>query len=305
MSSDPELDGWTPSDGHRWISGPPKFPHYSRACEVADVPDVPLPPAPEYTCKRVTKPIVVDGRLDEDEWSRAEWTSRFGRIGDGRLDGLDTRAAFLWDDDHLYVAFKVEDHDIRATHSRHHEHVYIYDDDAEVFIEGPRGYYEIGVNPINIVYELRWTWLAQLIDNGDAEGLDRLLRLTDTLYYAPRGGERYGRIGDLNWELPGVQHAVQVDGTINNPQSADVGWTAEFALPWQGLAQIGLGSPTAGMTFRAQGYRALHDRTAQPIPAPEFPGAYPYEGYTWSPMGNGNVHNPERWATLLLSDTPA
>lgn len=291
-----------PSDGHLWVADLMRFPEIPRAVQVADVPDRPLPAVPQYRCHRVSEPLVVDGRLDEAVWSRAEWSARFGRIGDGHENGLDTRMALLWDDTHLYAAYRVEDHDIRGTVSRHHEHVYVYDDDVEIFVHGPDGYYELGVNPINTVYEIKWTWLEKVIAAGDHEHLDRLLRLQDALYYAPRGGERYGRIADLNWELPGLQHAVQVDGTINTPALRDEGWTVEFALPWSGLAHLGLGSPAAGLEFRVQGYRALHDRE-ETVPWGE--GATPFNGYTWSVMGNGNVHNPERWASVTLVDDVA
>ena len=294
-----------PTDGHLWVAQQSSFPTYPRACEVADVPNIPLPEIPTYTCKRASGKIVVDGHLDEEAWSRAEWSKPFGRVGNGILDGRDTQVAMLWDDTYLYSAYRVEDFDIRGTMSGHHEHVYICDDDVEMFVEGPNGYYEVGVNPINTIYELKWKWLEQLITGGDSVGLDDIMRLRDSLYYAPRGGEKYGRIGDLNWELPGILHAVQIDGTLNNPGRRDAGWTAEFALPWAGLAEIGLSTPSAGLQFRVQGYRALHDRDDHEAAAKmdtQYPGATPFTGYTWSTMGNGNVHNPERWASVTLSE---
>ena len=295
-----------PTDGHRWVAPLPLFPTYPKACEVADVPDGPLPDIPHYICRRTETPFVVDGRLDEEAWSRASWSESFGAIATGLNDGPDTQLALLWDDDYLYGAFRVQDFDIRGTMGRHHEHVYICDDDVELFVQGPNGYYEVGVNPINTIYELKWTWLDQIIEAGDSLELDKLFRLRDSLYYAPRGGEKYGRIGDMGWELPGIQHAVQVDGTLNKPDSVDVGWTVEFALPWVGLHAIGLpATPTDGLQFRVQGYRAHHDRKDLDAAAKlqtQYPGATPFSGYTWSTMGNGNVHNPERWTSIVLSD---
>jgi len=294
-----------PTDGHRWVAPVSQFPNYVRACEVADVPNIPLPDIPTYSCMRVEEPIIIDGRLDEDVWSRAHWTESFGAIDSGAHDGLETRMALLWDDTYLYGAYRVQDFDVRGTMSRHHEHVYICDDDVELFVDGPDGYYEFGLNPINTIYELKWTWLEQIISAGDSAELDKLLRLSDSLYYAPRGSEKYGRIGNMEWELPGIRHAVQVDGTLNNPDSVDVVWTVEFALPWEGLSAIGLpNSPTEGLQFRVQGYRALHDREDSETAAKlqmQYPGATPFRGYTWSTMGNGNVHNPERWASLVLN----
>lgn len=295
-----------PSDGHRWVVPLPLFPTYPKACEVADVPDVALPDIPSYTCRRVDSALVIDGHLDEEAWAQAKWSSSFGAIGTGVTDGPDTQIALLWDSTYLYGAYRVQDVDIRGTMSRHHEHVYICDDDVELFVEGPNGYYEFGLNAINTIYEIKWTWLDQIISSGDSAALDRLFRLRDSLYYAPRKGEKHGRIGDLGWELPGIEHAVQVDGTLNNPRSADVGWTVEFALPWAGLAEIGLPStPSDGLEFRVQGYRALHDRDDRETAAQlqtQYPGATPFSGYTWSTMGNGNPHNPERWVSVTLSN---
>lgn len=288
-----------PSDGHLWIADQMRFPEIPRACLVADVPDGPLPAIPAYEIRRVEESMLVDGHLREQAWSQATWSQRFGRIGDGVQDGRDTRVALLWDDTCLYVGYRVEDFDIRGTVSRHHEHVYVHDDDVEIFVHGPDGYYELGVNPINTIYELKWSWLEHALASGGPAALDRLLRLSDALYYAPRGNEQYGRIGDLNWELPGLRHAVQIDGTINTPSIRDNGWTAEFALPWDGLSHIGLDRPHAGLSFRVQGYRAFHDRENQPA-APSEPSDF--DGYTWSTMGNGNVHNPERWVTATLVD---
>ncbi len=293
-----------PTDGHRWVAQLPLFPNYPKACEVADVPDIPLPEIPRYVVKRADAELVIDGRLDEGAWARAEWTQPFGSISTGAKDGPETQLALLWDDENLYGAYRVQDFDVRGTMARYHEHVYICDDDVELFVQGPDGYYEFGLNPINNIYELRWTWLESVISSGDAAALDKLFRLRDSLYYAPRGGEKYGRIGDLGWALPGIQHAVQIDGTLNNPSSVDVGWTVEFALPWAGLAEIGLGTPQPGLEFRVQGYRAVHDRDdheAAQLLQTQYPGATPFYGYTWSTMGNGNVHNPERWASLSLS----
>jgi hypothetical protein len=296
-----------PSDGHLWVADVTRFPTYPGACEVANVPDIPLPDIPSYVCHKVKEPIVIDGRLNEDAWSRAQWSESFGAIDSGRKDGRETNVALLWDDQYLYGAYRVQDFDVRGTMSGHHEHVYICDDDVEIFVEGPNGYYEVGVNPINNIYELKWTWLEQIISANNSAELDKLLRLSDRLYYAPRRGEKYGRIGDMGWELPGIRHAVQVDGILNNPETVDVGWTVEFALPWAGLSAVGLpAKPSSGQQFRVQGYRALHDRedleTAAKLEL-QYPGATPFRGYTWSTMGNGNVHNPERWVSIELSDT--
>ena len=38
--------------------------------------------------------------------------------------------------------------------------------------------------------------------------------------------------------MPGLKFAVHVDGTINKHDDVDEGWTAEIAIPWQGLKHL-------------------------------------------------------------------
>lgn len=296
------------SDGHLSVGPLPRFPEVPRWATVANVPDRELPAIPRYTCRRVTRPLTIDGRLDEPEWQRAEWSAPLGRIETGIVDAPAASVALLWDEANLYVGFRVADPDVRGAAVRHHEQIYMVDDDAEVFVAGDGRYYEVGVNPINTVYEFRWTWIEPLIAGQDFAGIEALFKLPDLLYYTARQGERAGRIGDMGWELPGLRHAVAIEGTLNAPHDTDVGWTVEYALPWAGLAHIGVPPPAAGQELRIQAYRAFHHRDEKSARAEEmaraWPGATPYEGYTWSTMGNGNVHNPERWAVVTLSDEP-
>ncbi|MBN9308553.1 carbohydrate-binding family 9-like protein [Devosia sp.] len=297
------------SDGHLSVGPSPRFPEVPRWATVANVPTRDLPAIPTYTCRRVTSPLTIDGKLDEPEWDRAEWSAPMGRIETGIVDAPAASVALLWDNTYLYVGFRIADPDVRGTAVRHHEQLYMLDDDAEVFVNGVGRYYEVGVNPINTIYEFRWTWLEPLIARQDYAAIEALFKTRDFVYYTARAGELAGRIGDMNWELPGLRHAVAIEGTLNAPHDRDTGWTVEYALPWSGLAQIGVPSPQAGQQLRIQAYRAFHNRDEKSARAEEmaraWPGATPYEGYTWSTMGNGNVHNPERWPVITLSDEPA
>lgn len=307
MAIPPELI----SDGHLVIGGIPKFERIARWATVADVPDRPLPPIPTYDCLRVASPPAVTGVL-EPVWDRAAWSEPFGRIEDGARTGHETRVALLWDDECLYAAYRVTDPDIRATSTIHHSQVYMTDDDVEIFVEADGGYYELGTNPINTIYEYRWTWVQRLLESGDAAGIEALFKLPDFLYYTARGGETLGRVGEMDFDLPGLRHAVRVSGTINCPSDVDEGWTAQFALPWSGLAQVGRDPgrfpPTPGSVIRIQAYRAQHDWTDVAGAArmsQAWPGASPFQGLTWSTMGNGNVHNPERWVPVRFVDRVA
>ena len=104
---------------------------------VADVPDRPLPPIPAYECKRTASPSPDRWQdLADDAWGRATWSDPFGSIGIGADDGYEARVALLWDDTHLYAAYRVSDPDVRASSTVHHDQVYMTDDDVEIFVEG-------------------------------------------------------------------------------------------------------------------------------------------------------------------------
>ncbi len=126
-----------------------------------------LPPVAHYDCLRVESPLVIDGRLDEAVWARVEWSGAFVKMDTGAPVSLKSQIALLWDDVALYAGFRFEDGDIWGTHVEHHDHVYHRDSDAELFIHGEGVYYEIGINPINTVYEVLWTWLEPVVARQD------------------------------------------------------------------------------------------------------------------------------------------
>jgi len=242
--------------------------------------------------------MTIDGRLDEKVWQRAPWSEPFGATETGENVELETRICLLWDDRFLYAAFRVEDHDIRGTMSGFHDHVYINDEDVEVFIEGNGHYYELGVNAINTIYEINWTWVQPLVERQDFACLEQLFATPNYLYFLARDGERIGRHGDLDWQLPGLEHAVHIDGTLNRPEVRDEGWTVELAIPWAGLASLMGGRvlpPKRGDSLRFTAYRAHHSRAE----SNREPGT---AGWSWSITGNDNIHVPERWNTVVFSD---
>lgn len=253
-----------------------------------------LPPVKTWKCRRTSEKMVVDGRLDEPAWARAEWSEPFGLIGDGSAVPLSTRVAMLWNDEYLFVAYKVEDHDVRGSMTGFNEHVYVRDEDVEFFFAGDGYYYELGINPLNNSYQIRWTWVERLVRERKFAELEELFKAPDVLYYLARPGEKLGRHADLNYRLPGLKHAVFIDGSLNCPEIKDKGWTVEIALPWESLKQIAGGKqlpPHPGDVFRMTAYRAHHDRSARKA-----------RGWTWSIMGNDNIHIPERWNKIIFSD---
>ena len=77
---------------------------------------------PTYGVRRTSESIVVDGRLDEFDWTMAE-RIRFVKFRHQPEDHEplreNTSVAGLWDDSNLYLAFMVEDSEIWSTITRH------------------------------------------------------------------------------------------------------------------------------------------------------------------------------------------
>jgi hypothetical protein len=274
--------------------GPPPQTKFGRWARVVQVDLSALPPVKTYECRKTSAPIRVDGRLDEKSWNEAHWSEPFGLIHNGASTPLETRVALLWDKEYLYAAYKVQDPDIRGTMTGFNDHVYFQDEDVELFFEGQGYYYELGINHINTSYQIRWTWVEPLVKEQRFEELEELFKAPDYLYYVARDGEKIGRHADLNYQLPGLRHAVFIDGSVNCPDVKDNGWTVEIALPWSGLqhiAGVGVLPPRAGDIFRMTAYRAHHDRINHSA-----------KGWTWSVMGNDNIHIPERWNRVVFTD---
>ncbi len=271
-----------------------KFPRWARLRQV-DLAT--LPPVKTWECLRTTEAITIDGSLEESVWQRVQWSEPFGLIDTGGRTPLETRVALLWDDDYLYAAYRIQDPDVRATMTGFNDHVYLTDEDVEFFFEGQGYYYEIGLNAVNTSYEIRWTWIEALVRERRFAELEELFKTPDYLYYLAREGEPIGRHADLNYRLPGCRHAVRIDGSVNCPDVTDRGWTVELALPWAGLRQIAGGRPLPprpGDTFRMTAYRCHHDRANGSA-----------KGWTWSVMGNDNIHIPERWNSVVFVDREA
>ena len=197
-------------------------------------------PCPEseiksYTAHRTPAPITIDGKLDEPVWQNVEWSPRFTDIITGGPVIHDTRSAVLWDDEYLYVAFRVEEPFVRATFTNHNDPIW-QDNDVEVFIAGPDAYYEFEMNAHTTTYEVYFAWTNTFKSSGLMEQPEfKGAKLKPFNGVGFKNHPRGGRVGNFNAALPGLKKAVYVDGTLNNDADRDRGWTAEIAFPWESL----------------------------------------------------------------------
>ncbi|MBT3295020.1 MAG: carbohydrate-binding family 9-like protein [Verrucomicrobia bacterium] len=253
----------------------------------------------KYSAHYTTDRITVDGRLDEPCWLAAKRSPRFSDLVSGRRSIHDTRAAVLWNDEYLYVGYWIEEPDVRATYTERDACIY-EENDVELFIAGQDAYYEFQINALGTIYEVLFIWEDAYTRDGysAAPEFDRNADLARDFggvgFTHPRGN----RIGFWNWDLPGLQSAVHVDGTLNDASDRDRGWTVELALPWKSLQWLakadGRALPpqegdTWGMDFsRFNTYK-------------EAPPADDHGGWAWSPHGVWDSHVPELFTRVQFT----
>jgi len=187
------------------------------------------------TAHRIATPLKIDGRLDEAVWTNAPASSRYVDILTGLPTIHDTRATILWDDENLYFGIRVEEPFVHANFTANNSPIY-YDNDVEMFIAGPDGYYEFEINAYNTTYEVFFIWQEAYERAGFAaapEFARKNLQGFNGVGFTthPRGP----RLGNFNWHFPGMRTAVHIDGTVNDDKDRDRGWTVELAYPWKGM----------------------------------------------------------------------
>lgn len=234
-------------------------------------------PPKGYVCYRA-QAIKIDGRIDEESWNAVPWTDSFVDIeGDKKpKPRFRTRVKMLWDDECLYIAAELEEPHLQGSMTRHDSYIFHEDNDFEVFID-PDGdnhlYAELEMNALNTTWDLLLT--KPYRDGGKA--IDA-------------------------WEIAGVRTAVHIDGTLNDPDDKDRGWTIEIAWPWKSLKEISTKPlpPKDGDSIRVNfsrvewEYDVLGGKYRRKKDKPE-------ANWVWSPQGAINMHMPEHWGYVQFS----
>ena len=233
-----------------------------------------------YLAARRTLAITVDGRLDDPAWQRAAWTADFTDI-EGSVrprPPLRTRVKMLWDDRYWYVAAELEEPDLWATITQR-DAVIFHDNDFELFID-PSGsthhYFEIELNALATVWDL----------------------------FLPKPYRDGGQAVN-GWDVKGLDVAVGLQGTLNDPEDRDRGWTVELAIPWTAFADSAgvTVPPRAGTQWRVNFSRVEWDRDVMAgeyrVRRDSATGKLrPEHNWVWSPQGLVNMHLPELWGVV-------
>lgn len=216
---------------------------------------------PEYRVNHVAVAPTIDGVVDPGEWKGAP-AVRLTRSVDGRPARFRTDARLLWDATHLYVAFEVKDPDVWGTHRERDAKLY-EQEVVELFIDADgdgRTYNELQVSPHNVIF--------------DAAFPERRKNM------------------DLSWDS-GVESAVKVHGTLDNPADRDEGWSVELKLPFERLNAVPRLPPAEGDRWRFNLYRLEHHSNRKRI-----------EGQSFSPLLVGDFHALQRFGWLTFVGGP-
>ena len=246
----------------------------------------------------ITDPLKLDGRLEEAAWAQAAKTPRFVDLISGDKTAHDTRAAILWDDEFLYAGYWLEEPNVAAKYQNRDDPIY-FDNDVEIFIAGKDAYYELQTNAYGTIYEAFFIWKDAYRAGGYAA--DRQLRRS-----APKSRPFNGvgfkthprgkRIVFLGYDMPDLQVAVHVDGTLNDDSDTDRGWTVELAIPWKSMKWLAAGDgrslpPKSGDQWQINLFRFNTYKT------PEDSG-----GWAAAPHGVWDSHIPELFPVVTFSN---
>lgn len=255
---------------------------------------------PHYVAYKTSVKPQIDGCLDEFAWQHAPRSPRFRDLIRGADAIHDTRAAVMWDDEYLYVAYWIEEPDLQATLTERDAPIY-QNNDVELFIAGRDAYYEFEINSFGTIYEVLFIW----DDVYTRDGYDKMEGLAvDQPGSQPFLGVGYKehprnpRKGFFQWDLPGLKTAVYLDGTINDSSDRDRGWTVELAIPWEGMKVLAMGDkrslpPKDHDVWRMDFSRFNRYKEAPPA---DDPG-----GWAWSPHGVWDSHVPECFTYIHFS----
>lgn len=260
----------------------------------------------DYTCLRARKSIVIDGNLDKPDWIAAKKSPRFVDMATGHPALLDTQSAALWDDDNLYIGFWIEE-PYPTAHLTERDSIIFSENDVEIFIDGGDCYYEFEINARNTIYEIFFIWRdaykrGSRFDVPEFDLLNRKAlsfagnedRQEESFWWGthPRGP----RWAFLDWDFPGIQTAVQIQGQLNDRSKPSKGWTLEIALPWKGMKWLANGRslpPQDGdewsLFFGRFQKLAIGEKQAQ-------------AAWCWTPHGIYDTHRPEKFTKVRFSN---
>lgn len=235
---------------------------------------------------RTPRPITIDGVMDSKEWADIPYLSDLVDIEgkDEFKPHLSTKMKIAYDDKYFYIAADMETPTLWGEFTKRDD-VMCLENDFEVFMDlsgDTHDYLEFEINARNAVWDLLMTKPYR------------------------DGGKCYNGFNYLDHKT-----AVKTFGTINNPNDTDKGWSVEIAIPWNELLEA---RPGDRKPIDGEQYRVNFLRIEYPLKVVD--GKYvkdvnPKYGnetgnhWTWSPVGRVDLHSPDLYGYIQVSDKVA
>ena len=240
-----------------------------------------ITPPRKYVAHKTSETITIDGKGEEDSWKKTAWSEDFIDIEGDKTPAYKTNVKMLWDEEYLYFYAEMEEPHVWAT-LKQRDTVIFYNNDFEIFID-PDGdthnYMEFEMNALNTIWDL----------------------------YLVKPYRESAPVID-SWDIQGIKTAVHIDGTLNDPNDTDKGWSVEIAMPWQVLVEAhGSASPN---TPENEFWRINFSRVNWDFDLVDGKyqrkkdenGKYLLEyNWVWSPQWVINMHEPEWWGYVYFS----
>ncbi|MBD0779047.1 carbohydrate-binding family 9-like protein [Maribacter sp. ANRC-HE7] len=234
----------------------------------------------KYVSFKAIDGIQVDGMDKEDSWKKADWSDTFIDIEGKKEPTYKTQMKMVWDEEYLYFFAKLEEPNVWGT-LKQRDTIIFYNNDFEIFID-PDGdthnYMEFEMNALNTIWDL----------------------------FLTKPYRNQGKVLD-SWDIQGVMTAVHVEGTLNNPNDIDKGWSVEIAIPWEVLKEANshndipvnefwrFGFSRVNWEFEVVDGRYARKKDAKGNYLPEY-------NWVWSPQWVINMHEPEKWGYVYFSE---
>ncbi|MCC7534815.1 MAG: carbohydrate-binding family 9-like protein [Deltaproteobacteria bacterium] len=216
---------------------------------------------PSLVVRRASGPIEIDGQLEDAPWRESRTTARFVNTMNGSPAQPNAQVVALWDDENLYIGFKVEDENLKSTFTTRDANLW-EQDAVEIMIDHDgdgANYVELQVSPAGVIF--------------------------DTRFDRPR---EPAAPGHRDYDS-GLRAAVnRRGGTLNDDSDTDRGYDVEIAIPWRAFSDGA--TPRPGQTWRANFF-------VMDIPR----GGGGQRAVGWSAPRVGDFHTLARFGRLLFT----
>ncbi len=183
---------------------------------------------PVYKVARAGGPIVVDGKMDEEAWKKAEVQSlNYFYRADKPVEKQNSTFRMMWDDANLYLFYECQDTSLTARETKFDGRPFL-DDCAEFFClpipDSLNMHFGFEINITKAAYDYVVLW--QYHNNR-------------TIF--------------IKGYNPEYKFDVTYEGTINNDKDKDKMWRMEFAIPFAALSDFqNIYRPKAGVKWAFQ-----------------------------------------------------